>query len=271
MRSIWPDHTVLNWQSGLGADFLAGASRNGPHLYNRRFRDICMRTEIKICGLSTPEAVKAAVDAGANLIGFIFFEKSPRNVTLEKAADLSRQVAKTVAKVAVTVGAPQAVLDAIVKQVHPDFLQLHGSETPQQVAEIKERYGLPVIKAFAIRTEDDFGNLAAYEGIADRFLLDAKAPAGSDLPGGNGVSFDWHLLDKLRTATPVMLSGGLDSANILAALEVSKLHSIDVSSGVESTPGIKDIAKINAFIKTVREHDKVSGFDKPTQKANSAV
>lgn len=230
-----------------------------------------MHTEIKICGLSTPEAVIAAVETGADLIGFIFFEKSPRNVSLEKAAELSRQAANAVGKVAVSVNAPQAMLDTIVSQVRPDFLQLHGGETPQQVAEIKKRYGLPVIKAFAIRTNEDLKNLSAYEGIADRFLLDAKAPVGSDLPGGNGVSFDWNLLDKLKTETPVMLSGGLDSGNIANALEVSKLQSIDVSSGVESGPGIKDIAKIRAFIKTVREHDNASGFDKPAQKANSAV
>lgn len=228
-----------------------------------------MHTEIKICGLSTQAAVSTCIDAGADLIGFIFFEKSPRHLTLQTAAELSAFAGKKIGKVAVTVNASENEVDEIVAQVKPDFLQLHGKETPDQVSLVKKKYGLPVIKAFAIRTKDDFDQLAAYEGIADRFLLDAKAPKGSDLPGGNGVSFDWKLLASFKTNTPVMLSGGLDAGNINDALEISKASSIDVSSGVESSPGIKDIAKIASFIKTVREHDLSSGFDKAEQKANS--
>lgn len=221
-----------------------------------------MQTEIKICGLSTHEAVASCMESGVDLIGFIFFEKSPRHLSLEKASELSGIAGKAVGKVAVTVNASTAMQDAIVKQVKPNFLQLHGSETPEQVAEIKARYGLPVIKAFAIRDSEDFKQLDAYAGIADRFLLDAKAPKGSDLPGGNGVSFDWNLLANFKTSTPVMLSGGLDEANIIKALEISGARSIDISSGVESAPGIKDIAKIKSFIKTVRGYDRATGFDK---------
>jgi phosphoribosylanthranilate isomerase len=139
--------------------------------------------------------------------------------------------------------------------VKPDYLQLHGDETPQRVAEIKQGFSLPVIKAFSIRNADDISACKPYEDIADRFLFDAKAPAGSQLPGGNGISFDWTLLSEVELALPWMLSGGLDADNILQALEVSRATKIDVSSGVESSPGVKDIEKITAFIKTVRDRD----------------
>jgi phosphoribosylanthranilate isomerase len=222
-----------------------------------------MRTEIKICGLSSRQAVATCIEANVDLIGFIFFEKSPRHLSLDTAEDLSRFAGKVIGKVAVCVNASPQYLDDIVSHMKPDFLQLHGKETPEQVSLVKKRYGLPVIKAFAIRTQEDFHQLAAYEGIADRFLLDAKAPQGSDLPGGNGVSFDWNLLTSFKTTTRIMLSGGLDQNNIQNALKISGAHSIDVSSGVENAPGIKDIAKIASFIKTVREHDLASCFDKP--------
>lgn len=215
-----------------------------------------MPVEIKICGLSTPEALEASATAGADLAGFIFFKKSPRNVAPEQAAGLAqfaRSIARPLGTVAVTVNEDDTALDAIVAAMAPDFLQLHGRETPDRVADLKQRHGLPVIKAFAIRDESDLEKLVPYEGIADRFLLDAKAPEGSDLPGGNGVSFDWKLLQSLHTQTPWMLSGGLDAANIGEALTISGATAIDVSSGVEMAPGRKDIAKIAAFIKTVRE------------------
>lgn len=215
-----------------------------------------MPVEIKICGLSTPEALETCAFEGADMAGFIFFEKSPRNVTPELAATLAetaRSLPNPLQTVAVTVDAEDDRLDAIVAAMKPDFLQLHGKETPERLLELKQRYGLPVIKAFAIREKADLGKLAPYEGIADRFLLDAKAPEGSDLPGGNGVSFDWRLLQSLNTKTPWMLSGGLDAANIAEALAISGAESIDVSSGVEAAPGRKDIAKIAAFIKTVRD------------------
>ena len=214
-----------------------------------------MHTEIKICGLSTSEAIAACADAGADLIGFIFFAKSPRNVTPSQAARLKSASERSVPCVAVSVNAEDDFLDEIVAQLKPDFLQLHGSETPGRVEEIKSRYALPIIKAFAIRTKEDFDRLRPYEGLADKFLLDAKAPEGSDLPGGNGVSFDWNLLAEQEFSTPYMLSGGLDGDNILEALQISGAKSIDISSGVESSPGVKDIAKIAAFIKTIRQYD----------------
>ena len=215
-----------------------------------------MPVEIKICGLSTPEALQTCASEGADMAGFIFFEKSPRNVAPELAAELAelaRGLPHPLRTVAVTVDAEDAMLDAIVAAMKPDFLQLHGRETPQRIVELKQRHGLPVIKAFAVREAADLAALVPYEGIADRFLLDAKAPAGSDLPGGNGVSFDWRLLQALDTKTPWMLSGGLDVENIGEALAVSGATSVDVSSGVEAAPGRKDIAKIAAFIKTVRD------------------
>ena len=215
-----------------------------------------MPVEIKICGLSTPEALETCALEGADMAGFIFFDKSPRNVAPELAATLggmARSFPNPLKTVAVTVDADEDRLDAIVAAMKPDFLQLHGKETPGRVRELKQRYSLPVIKAFAIREKADLEKLSLYEGIADRFLLDAKAPEGSDLPGGNGVSFDWRLLQSLDTKTPWMLSGGLDAANIGEALAISGAASIDVSSGVEAAPGRKDIAKIAAFIKTVRD------------------
>ncbi|MGB7287591.1 MAG: phosphoribosylanthranilate isomerase [Salaquimonas sp.] len=214
-----------------------------------------MQTVIKICGLSTREAISTSIHAGADMLGFIFFEKSPRHLEIEKATGLSDFIGSKIEKVAVTVNADQTYLDQIVKRVKPDILQLHGAETPEQVALAKQRYGIPVMKAFAIRTSEDFDKLIPFEGIADRFLLDAKAPEGAEIPGGNGISFDWNLLIKAKFKTPYMLSGGLEVGNIIDALKISGAAAIDISSGVESSPGVKDIAKINAFIKTVRGYD----------------
>ena len=213
-----------------------------------------MHIDVKICGLKTEEAVRAAIAGGASHAGFIFFEKSPRHTDPETAGKLAALAgAAGLRSVAVTVDADDATLDRIVSVMKPDMLQLHGKESPTRVADIRAKFGLPVMKALSIREAADLEKLASYEGIADRFLLDAKAPEGSDLPGGNGVSFDWRLLQSLDTQTPWMLSGGLDAANIAEALAVSRATSIDISSGVESAPGRKDIAKIAAFIKTVRD------------------
>ena len=214
-----------------------------------------MSVEIKICGLSTPEAVEACVSAHVDFLGFIFFPKSPRNVLPEQASELRKIMGKSAKAVAVTVDADDCLMDEIVHRMQPDILQLHGSESPSRVAELKARYDLPAIKAFAIRTREDFEKLKSYEEIADRFLLDAKAPEGSELPGGNGVSFDWNLLKQARIMLPYLLSGGLHENNIVEALEISGANSIDVSSGVESSPGVKDIAKIASFIKTVKDYE----------------
>lgn len=207
-----------------------------------------MGLDIKICGLSTLETLDAAIGAGANHVGFIFFAKSPRYVAPDAARPLAKRARSSGAKaVAVTVDADDAMLDGIVGAMQPDMLQLHGVETAERVAAVKARYGLPVMKALAISDAGDLAKLEAYRGIADRFLLDAKPPKGSDLPGGNGVSFDWSLLSALPTGTDYMLSGGLSADNIAEALATANPPGIDVSSGVESAPGVKDMALIERF------------------------
>lgn len=211
-----------------------------------------MALDIKICGLKTDAALAAALDAGASHAGFIFFPKSPRHVSAEEAARL-REAARGRAKaVAVTVDADDAALDRIVSVMQPDILQLHGKESPQRVAEVKARYGLAVMKAFALREAADLDAIAAYRSVADRFLFDAKPPAGSELPGGNGVSFDWRLLAGLDADVDYMLSGGLNAANIGDAIRLANPPGIDISSGVESAPGVKDAALIEQFFRAVR-------------------
>jgi phosphoribosylanthranilate isomerase len=211
-----------------------------------------MPFDIKICGLSTPETVAAALDAGASHVGFIFFAKSPRHVEPAEAGRL-RQVAQGRAQaVAVTVDADDAALDAIFSEMAPDILQLHGHESPERMAEVKARYKLPVMKALSISTAADLEKIGPYIGVADRFLFDAKPPKGSELPGGNGVSFDWTLLAGLDPSIDYMLSGGLNAANIGEALRLANPPGIDISSGVESAPGVKDVALIAEFFEAVR-------------------
>ena len=211
-----------------------------------------MSLDIKICGLKTPAALDAALAGGASHVGFIFFPKSPRNVTPAEAGAL-RQVANGRAKaVAVTVDAGDDFLDEVVAVLKPDMLQLHGAESPARVAEVKARYALPVMKAFAVREAVDLAAIQPYRGIADRFLFDAKAPANSELPGGNGIAFDWQVLEALDASVDYMLSGGLNAANIGKALRLAQPPGIDVSSGVESAPGVKDPALIEQFFRAVR-------------------
>lgn len=210
-----------------------------------------MALDIKICGLKTEAALASAIDGGASHVGFIFFPKSPRNVTPQEAGRL-RALARGRAKaVAVTVDADDAFLDAIVDAMQPDMLQLHGSENPERVAQVKARHALPVMKAFAIHDASDLARIGPYRGIANRFLFDAKPPPGSELPGGNGVRFDWTILAGLDAGVDYMLSGGLDAANIAEALRLANPPGIDISSGVESEPGVKDTALIEAFFKAV--------------------
>jgi phosphoribosylanthranilate isomerase len=199
-----------------------------------------MALDIKICGLKTAEALTAAIEGGASHVGFIFFPKSPRNVTPAQAATLREQAHGRAKTVAVTVDADDAFLDAIVEAMRPDMLQLHGSETPGRVAAVRARYSLPVMKAFAVHEAADLARIAPYRGIADRFLFD-----------GNGVRFDWTILAGLDAGVDYMLSGGLDAANIGDALRLANPPGIDISSGVESAPGVKDPALIEAFFKAV--------------------
>lgn len=212
-----------------------------------------MKPLVKICGLKTPEAIKAAIDNGAQYIGFIFFAKSPRHLSIEKAELLRPLVKKPVKLVAVTVDADDELLSDIVAHVKPDILQLHGHESPERVKELATTYGLPVIKAFSIREQSDFDQVSAYRGIADMFLFDAKAPKGSQLPGGNGVSFDWSLLKSLDEDSQTVLSGGLNAQNVEEAIRIASPDILDVSSGVESAPGVKDTKLIEGFFDSVKK------------------
>lgn len=212
-----------------------------------------MNPAIKICGLSTPETLAVALDEGAPMVGFIFFAKSPRHVTPELAASLRKAATGRAEAVAVTVDADDAYLDEIVAAMQPDWLQLHGHETPERVHDVKVRYGLSVMKAFSVREADDLKAVAPYIGIADRMLFDAKAPKGSELPGGNGVSFDWRLLAALDPSLDYMLSGGLNADNVREALAITHAPGLDISSGVESAPGIKDIGLIKDFFAAVKD------------------
>lgn len=207
---------------------------------------------IKICGLKSPETLAASIDAGADWVGFVFFPKSPRNVTLEASKELGRIVGGRAKKVALSVDADDATLDAIDKALGPDMHQLHGHETPDRVSAIRARFGRPVMKALGIAEKSDLEAAKTYQSVADWLLLDAKPPQNAVLPGGNGLPFDWHLLAGLDLEKPFMVSGGLDPANIGTAIAISRPAGVDVSSGVETTPGIKDPAKIRAFIAAAR-------------------
>ena len=209
------------------------------------------RFDIKICGLKTTETAKRAVARGATHIGFIFFPKSPRHVTAEGARPVADAVRGRARIVAVTVDATDEALDAIVEGLAPDMLQLHGRESLDRVAAVRARYGLPVIKALSIRDSADLDAALSYRDIADRLLFDAKPPKGSDLPGGNGVSFDWQLLDALDGDVDYMLSGGLDAGNVGQAIRATRAPAIDASSGLETAPGVKDLGRIDAFFDAV--------------------
>lgn len=203
--------------------------------------------DVKICGLSTPEAIDASIARGATHVGFVFFEKSPRHVEIDRMAELVRHVSDRAETVIVTVDPDDAAIDRMVSEVAPDWLQLHGRESPERVFEIKSATGLLVMKALPVAEIDDLDRITPYLGVADRMLLDSKRPKGSNLPGGNGVSFDWRLLAALDRSIPFMLSGGLDADNVEEAVRIARPTGLDISSGVESTPGIKDIGRIQRF------------------------
>lgn len=211
-----------------------------------------MALDIKICGLKTDPAMAAALAGGASHVGFIFFAKSPRYVEPAEAGRLREAARGKAMAVAVTVDASDAFLEEIVAKMQPDMLQLHGAETPERVAEVKARYGLPVMKALPLSEAADVDRIKPFIGISDRFLFDAKPPNGSELPGGNGVAFDWRILVGLDGGVDYMLSGGLNAANIGDALRLANPPGIDISSGVESAPGVKDPALIEQFFRAVR-------------------
>ncbi|RMA41256.1 phosphoribosylanthranilate isomerase [Rhodophyticola porphyridii] len=211
-----------------------------------------MDIAIKFCGLRRPEDVAAAAVAGARYVAFNFFARSPRAVTVAEARELALEVPPGIAKVALVVDADNDFLDRIVDRVPLDMLQLHGAETPARVAEIKARYGLPVMKAVGIATEADLPKLEAYGRVADQLLVDTKPPDDAGLPGGNGLAFDWRLIAGRRWPVPWMLAGGLTPQNAALAVEMTGARQVDVSSGVESAPGVKDAAKIAAFAEALR-------------------
>lgn len=207
-----------------------------------------MKTSVKICGLREARHVVAAAEAGARYVGFVFFAKSPRHVGLAEAAGLALLVPEGVAKVALTVNATDADLDMITGSVALDMLQLHGDESPSRVAEVKARYGLPVMKAVGVAERSDLAALDVYQGVADQILVDAKPPKGAVLPGGNGLAFDWTLLLGRVWRRPWMLAGGLTPDNVALAVRSTNARQVDVSSGVETAPGVKDEDLIRAFI-----------------------
>ncbi len=208
-------------------------------------------TRVKICGLREAEHVSASVAAGAAYVGFNFVTRSPRYVDPATARDLAVEVPMGVAKVSLTLDADDAELDAILNAVPIDMVQLHGSETPARVAEVKERFGLPVMKAVGVATDADLDALAAYEDVADQILVDAKPAKGGALPGGNGVTFDWRLIAGRSWKTPWMLAGGLTVDNVADAIRLTGAQQIDLASGVESAPGQKDAGLIRAFMAAV--------------------
>ena len=207
---------------------------------------------VKICGLATVDDVRACADAGANYMGLVFFEKSPRNITIPAARELALAAPLGLAKVALVVNPSDAELDAITVTVPLDMLQLHGRETPERVAEVKARYGLPVMKAVGIADGDDLPKLESYFGVADQILVDAKPPKGGELPGGNGLSFDWRLIAGRRWPCPWMLAGGLTAENVAEAVKMTGAKQVDVSSGVEDAPGLKNAELIQKFVQSSR-------------------
>jgi phosphoribosylanthranilate isomerase len=212
-----------------------------------------MQLIVKICGLSTMETLDVALDAGADMVGFVFFPPSPRHLGFEAAKTLGAHVGGRAKKVALSVDASDADLKAFIDALKPDLLQLHGRETPERVALVRSRFGLPVIKALPIETRADLSSIRLYANVADRLLFDARPPRGATRPGGLGKSFDWHLLENLNLGVPFMLSGGLDAGNLDEALRITHAPAVDVSSGVERAPGDKDPDKIRAFIAAARQ------------------
>jgi phosphoribosylanthranilate isomerase len=212
---------------------------------------------VKICGLSTRETLDVALEAGADMAGFVFFPPSPRHLSLGTARELGKQAKGRAVKVALTVDADDATLENIIETLQPDILQLHGKETTARLRDVKSKYGLPVMKALPVETAADLAPLAGYAGVADRILFDARAPKDATRPGGLGAVFDWHVLEKLDLELPFMVSGGLNATNAAEAIRVTRAGGVDVSSGVERARGVKDPELIRTFIRAARatEHD----------------
>ena len=210
------------------------------------------QVSVKICGMVALQDVEASVDAGADYLGFVFFEKSPRNLSVPQAATLMQDVPDAVQNVALLVNPTDVFLSDLLAAAPVDLLQLHGSETPERLFEIKETTGVPVMKALGVADQSDLAAIDSYADVADQILVDAKPPKGADLPGGNGLAFDWTLIANRTWSQPWMLAGGLRPDNARAAISRTDAVQLDVSSGVETAPGVKDPALIRAFIETVK-------------------
>jgi phosphoribosylanthranilate isomerase len=218
-----------------------------------------MALTVKICGLMAPQALDVALESGADLVGFVFFQPSPRHLALEASRALGERVKGRAGKVALTVDANDETLRAIVEALKPDMLQLHGSEPPERVTAVRARFGLPVMKALPIAERKDLARIDLYKTAADRLIFDARAPQDATRPGGLGQPFDWSLLQGIDAGVLFMLSGGLDAGNVGDALRITRAPGVDVSSGVERAPGEKDPDKIRAFIRAARAADASLG------------
>ncbi|MDG1459791.1 MAG: phosphoribosylanthranilate isomerase [Pseudoprimorskyibacter sp.] len=203
---------------------------------------------VKICGIIRAEDIESVAATNASYVGFVFFEKSPRNVTIKQASALCQATPSRLTRVALTVDASDAELDAIFAEVPIDMIQLHGTETPERVVYLRNRFARPVMKAVGVADANDLASLDAYSAVADQILVDAKPPKGADLPGGNGLRFDWRLISGRSWSVPWMLAGGLDPATVAEAIRMTGARQVDVSSGVESQPGVKDSKKIARFV-----------------------
>jgi len=222
--------------------------------------------DVKICGLSTPATIAAALQRGASHVGFVHFAKSPRHLDIAAMAELVGSVAGRAETVIVTVDPDDDLVKRFATEVRPDWLQLHGKESPERVAAIKASTGLKIMKALPVAEAGDLAAIADYLGVADRLLLDSKRPKGSSLPGGNGIAFDWRILAGLDPAPPYMLSGGIDADNVVDAIRIARPSGIDVSSGVESVPGVKDVGRIHSFFDAL---DRLR-MDEPARKARAS-
>nr|WP_299595982.1 phosphoribosylanthranilate isomerase [Sphingomonas bacterium] len=210
-----------------------------------------MMVRAKICGLSTAATLDAAIAGGASHVGFVFFPRSPRNLTIPRVEELAARTPGHVMRVGVFVDPDDALLERVASAARLDAIQLHGRETPDRVAAVKARLGIETWKAVAVRTRADLAAAGTYRGAADRIVYDAKTPEGADLPGGMGLRFDWTLLRGFAHPLPWILSGGLDAGNLAEAVAISGATLVDVSSGVESAPGVKDVDKIAGFLQSV--------------------
>jgi phosphoribosylanthranilate isomerase len=213
---------------------------------------------VKICGLSTRETLDVALEAGADMVGFVFFPPSPRHLSLETARDLGRHAKGRAVKVALTVDADDATFENIIETLKPDILQIHGKETTARVRDIRQKFGLPVMKALPVETAADLAALPGYAAVADRILFDARAPKDATRPGGLGATFDWHVLENLDLKLPFMVSGGLTAGNVAEAISVTRCGGVDVSSGVERAPGVKDPDMIRDFIRAARAAEQLA-------------